>query len=86
MHISSGVHDDPHVGMSVGCVDGGAACIVCLAGDAQNAAQLEKDKARATSSAVTQKLEDEIATLRQENDILLKAHHESKQVPLCHST
>ena len=44
----------------------------------QTAAELEKSKASAHSSAVMQKLEDENETLRRENEILLNAHHESK--------
>ena len=40
--------------------------------------QAQRDKDQAYASAATQKLEEENSTLRQENDILLKAHHESK--------
>jgi hypothetical protein len=44
----------------------------------QTTLQLEKDKALADSSVATKRLEEENDALRQENEILLKAHHESK--------
>ena len=41
--------------------------------------QAQRDKDQANASAATKKLEEENNALRQENEILLKAHHESKR-------